>query len=559
MNKKLLRKKLALMLATLKKKRKYYCEVEYIKSDGIDLMYINPNLAYFPDFEIGVKCDSNSDRNATLGIDGDNMLERFGSSLPYWTLHASGTTFRSDVGVGTYADAKYKDGVFSVNGVTFGTKENTFPFGGLCLFKGSAGNNNRYKMSIYFFKAWDSNGGLVRDMIPVLDWNYVPCMYDRVTEQLFYNAGTGDFIAGREIHPVEYLESTSDEYIDTGIKFDGANTKIELKTYEDSLTRTHSICGDDGNFFYYFRGTGNWAVGYNGTAANIDSYISVGDNVFVMDKNNVYVNGVLSKTYTASSNVSSYNTLLFNRKTTRVDKGAVTMYYCKIWNNDVLVRDYIPAIDENGVGYMFDRVSHTIYDNAGTGAFKYPAREVEYLESTGEQYIDTGVTSNLNTVVEMNLKVVSYSTNNTATFFGGIASNIGISTNISKTNTDRYSRFGTKYAIIKRVDIEGINSTITIDKNAFVINGQSFAVEETSSFNGPNMCLFKVAGIASEYNTTTDVYSCKLLDSGVLVRDFVPSYKDGVLGMYDKTNDTFYPNAGTGTFATGKIVEPEYE
>ena len=34
MNKKLLRKKLALMLANLKKKRKYYCEVEYLESSG---------------------------------------------------------------------------------------------------------------------------------------------------------------------------------------------------------------------------------------------------------------------------------------------------------------------------------------------------------------------------------------------------------------------------------------------------------------------------------------------------------------------------------------------
>lgn len=32
--------------------------------------------------------------------------------------------------------------------------------------------------------------------IPVLDPNSVPCMYDRVTDTLFYNSGTGDFIAG---------------------------------------------------------------------------------------------------------------------------------------------------------------------------------------------------------------------------------------------------------------------------------------------------------------------------------------------------------------------------
>ena len=37
---------------------------------------------------------------------------------------------------------------------------------------------------------------LVRDFIPVLDYNNVPCMYDKVTGQFFYNAGTGNFIAG---------------------------------------------------------------------------------------------------------------------------------------------------------------------------------------------------------------------------------------------------------------------------------------------------------------------------------------------------------------------------
>lgn len=48
---------------------------------------------------------------------------------------------------------------------------------------------------IYFAKLYD-NGILVRDMIPVLDENNVPCMYDYVSGQFFYNRGTGDFIAG---------------------------------------------------------------------------------------------------------------------------------------------------------------------------------------------------------------------------------------------------------------------------------------------------------------------------------------------------------------------------
>lgn len=36
-------------------------------------------------------------------------------------------------------------------------------------------------------------GTKVRDLIPVLDKSNVPCMYDRVTNKLFYNAGSGTF------------------------------------------------------------------------------------------------------------------------------------------------------------------------------------------------------------------------------------------------------------------------------------------------------------------------------------------------------------------------------
>ena len=37
---------------------------------------------------------------------------------------------------------------------------------------------------------------LIRDFIPVKDENNVVCLYDKISNQYFYNAGTGDFIAG---------------------------------------------------------------------------------------------------------------------------------------------------------------------------------------------------------------------------------------------------------------------------------------------------------------------------------------------------------------------------
>ena len=50
-------------------------------------------------------------------------------------------------------------------------------------------------IKIYYFQIYD-NDTLVRDFVPVLDYNGVPCMFDKVTETFFYNQGTGDFIAG---------------------------------------------------------------------------------------------------------------------------------------------------------------------------------------------------------------------------------------------------------------------------------------------------------------------------------------------------------------------------
>ena len=55
--------------------------------------------------------------------------------------------------------------------------------------------NNTFKGKIYSSKIYNNNV-LVRDFIPVLDPYGVPCMFDKVTNQYFYNAGTGDFIAG---------------------------------------------------------------------------------------------------------------------------------------------------------------------------------------------------------------------------------------------------------------------------------------------------------------------------------------------------------------------------
>ena len=57
----------------------------------------------------------------------------------------------------------------------------------------STSSNNVVGQRIYYLKMYQSIK-LVRDFIPVLDDNGVPCLYDTVTGDTFYNQGTGDFL-----------------------------------------------------------------------------------------------------------------------------------------------------------------------------------------------------------------------------------------------------------------------------------------------------------------------------------------------------------------------------
>lgn len=65
----------------------------------------------------------------------------------------------------------------------------------ICIFtiQQNTGLDERYaKMKLYYFKIY-KNGVIERELLPALDTNNIPCLYDTVTQQYFYNLGTGTF------------------------------------------------------------------------------------------------------------------------------------------------------------------------------------------------------------------------------------------------------------------------------------------------------------------------------------------------------------------------------
>ena len=186
--------------------------------------------------------------------------------------------------------------------------------------------------------------------------------------------------------------------------------------------------------------------------------------------------------------------------------------------------------------------------------------QVEYLESTGTQYIDTGLKGNLNTEAIIKVNQITASSQNTITIFGDRTnSSKAIAINLPTNVSNNQQRFGDKSVIYNTPLSLEVDYVLKINKSGLYIdNTKIVTFNTTTEFETEsNLQLFKVSGIVgSFYNGTVKIYYCKIYDDGVLVRNFIPCKNpSNVVGLYDTVNDVFYSNAGSGSFIAGAEVE----
>lgn len=180
---------------------------------------------------------------------------------------------------------------------------------------------------------------------------------------------------------IEYLQSTGTQYFDTGI-VGGSNFECEIKAeYTQNQDGFDTILGA-------FTSTGHFSVALaiQKAASSNKPYFQFGSTYVLHTTNplalHVYKtslkNGVVkididgsAVTDTYSAELSDLTMYMFARHrgdTTIGNYSKAKIYYCKIWSNGSLVRDYIP-VRVGQVGYMYDRVSGQLFGNAGTGSF----------------------------------------------------------------------------------------------------------------------------------------------------------------------------------------------
>ena len=366
-------------------------QLEYIESTGTQ--YIDTGVFPSNNLKINIKaCYTNSNSSYMLGSDNaynagihirldSKYIGIFGGSIMN-----TGVVSQVNVPVTItlqnnkiYVDGQQK-GSGTTQDVSKYSKSSIYVF---CTHRGGEAKYNA-SMRLYELQMYDGDT-LIRDFIPILDENDVAYLYDKVEKKFYYNSGTGTFnykkkdSQNMQLTKVNYIESTGTQYIDTGVK-PSNSTKVDIKFMYNSLngfvygSRTSSSGSDAHEFI--INASGLVFPQFDGQHNEVSSsYNKIGEEYILSNsQSGAYINGNLIKSYNTATFSSKHSMFLFGLNqngTVEYRKFIGRLYYCKIYNGDTLVRDFVPVIDGSNIACLYDKVEKKCYYNVGTGTFSY--------------------------------------------------------------------------------------------------------------------------------------------------------------------------------------------
>ena len=159
---------------------------------------------------------------------------------------------------------------------------------------------------------------------------------------------------------------------------------------------------------------------------------------------------------------------------------------------------------------------------------------LSYIQSTGTQYIDTGLVCNKNDYYEIEMDIHLISSN-------------------AYAGANGYLQYQASIVGDARQSLKIVYQNNT---EKTYVNGVLKLTNDWSSFDGLNVKigLLKLGDANDTWYTaggtqSGKIYSVILRRSGVLVRDFAPCKTPlGTVGLYDTVSKQFFGNAGTGEF-----------
>lgn len=370
---------------------------------------------------------------------------------------------------------------------------------------------------------------------------------------------------------VEYIESHGTEYIDTGYKPDGGSrvvVDVDLSPAESGAGK--AIFGGRSaaaiNGFYIFQeimDSTSYNDGYANTYTRISGVTSTGKHTIDKNKNITYIDGTARAMYEQSDFKSPVSLcLMAANQSAGVDErmGVLKLYSCKLYDGDIIVRNYIPCTSPSGAAGLYDTVSGAFFENANSSSVE-PVElpdgytQVEYIQSSGTQYIDTGVRPNHNSTIAIDAEVLASSQD----YWGMFGARNGSSMQFWVFYDRTKSSWCGRYSSNPNITISGAYAgrhRISLEKNVLKVDNSSSSTGTSSFSSNLTSYIFACNNSGSaQYMCNIKLYSAKVFSGSQLVCDFVPCKNDsGVVGLYNAVNEQFYTNAGSGVFTGGAIV-----
>ena len=175
---------------------------------------------------------------------------------------------------------------------------------------------------------------------------------------------------------------------------------------------------------------------------------------------------------------------------------------------------------------------------------------LQYIQTSGTQYINTGIVGAATWKIIAQSNAVSTSKNTILVANGTSGSSWFGALMNGKWGAGTASGYFSSVPNETKVSVEVNFASNKISGN---VNGSSFTRSQTNSYMSNAYNLFQ---FGSDYYFKGKLWNAVCIQSGNLVRDFIPAKNSSnVVGLYDMVSGTFFTNAGSGTFTAGPAVQ----
>lgn len=178
-------------------------------------------------------------------------------------------------------------------------------------------------------------------------------------------------------------------------------------------------------------------------------------------------------------------------------------------------------------------------------------QEVEYIQNSGTQWIDTWFYPDSNTMVQMKYIYTNY--NWGSIFWAWWTAWESDQFRYFRASNYTYLDYGS-WNNYNRIYWTYVTSTTAIYETEFWNRYVKDIPTNTVKFSWGTVSFSRKSYTAKifpeNWSDLMKLYYCKVYDNWTLVRDFIPCYRksDNVIWLYDMVNDQFYTNSGSGSF-----------